>query len=518
MPLPSYPTNPDSRTNRMMRARKSGPAGPRDTSAHAAEQISTQILFDRTPPRDLECEMCLLGSLILEPKMVLDAQAILTGASDFYDDKHAAIYQAIIDLYDKTGTGDLAQMISLLRDRQQLERCGGVDYLEVLANSVPAATNAPHFARIVSDKARVRRLIDTAGQIIYDAYHIGQDVTITQVIDQAAAAVNDLALSGSTSHTATLEDELDAVLRRAEVADGSNPDGIATGYYDLDIMVPGGLKPGDFVVIGARPSMGKTSLATNIAEQICACGGENNTSVPTLIISREMKKTQIVERILAARSGINLSKFRSNTALLDTELRSALTAGAELKTLPLLIDDAPQCDIASIRAKTRQLVQQHGIRVVIIDYLQLLESGSHRYENRTVEVGAISRGLKKLANELSIVVICLAQLNRASTEHTRPRMSDLRESGSIEQDADIVMLLHREEYYHKADPQWALDHPDMVGIAELIIDKQRSGPTGVVKLRWLDHLTRFVNAGQQTHHALHNVGSIFDAAQQGTRN
>lgn len=516
MPLPTYPTSPRARTRPGHHTGHH--PGPRDTSAHAAEQISAHVLFDRQPPRDLECEMSLLGSLILEPKMVLDAQANLTSAADFYADKHREIYQAIVDLYDTTGTGDLTQLLSLLRDRGQLERVGGVDYLEQLANTVPAATNAPHFARIVSEKARVRRLIDTAGQIIYDAYHLGQDVTVTQVIDQAAAAINDLALTGTSSHTATLEDELDRVLRRCEVADGRNPDGVFTRYDDLDQMVVGGFKPGDFVVIGARPSMGKTSLATNMAEQICMAGGENMNHVPTLIISREMKKTQIVERILAARSGINLSKFRSNTALNDRELRSALTAGAELRAMPLLIDDAPQCDIASIRAKTRQLVQQHGIRVVIVDYLQLLESGTHRYENRTVEVGAISRGLKKLANELSIVVICLAQLNRASTEHHRPRMSDLRESGSIEQDADIVMLLHREEYYHKADPQWALDHPDMVGIAELIIDKQRSGPTGVVKLRWVDHLTRFVNAGPHGSPSQDNVGSIFDASPAGTRN
>lgn len=496
-------TNP--RTTRLGPAR---PAGPRDSSAHAEREISSQVLFGREAPRDLECEMCLLGSLILEPKMLLDAQAFISSATDFYDDKHAHIYQAITDLYDKTGTGDLVQLISLLRDRKQLERVGGVEYLETLANCVPAATNAPHFARIVSDKARLRRLIDTAGQIIYDAYHTGQDVTIAEVIDQAAASVNDLALRGVQSHTASLEEELDRVIRRAEVADGSNPDGIFTRFDDFDQMVCGGFKPGEFIVVGARPSMGKTSWATNVAEQVAKGGGDNYTPVPTLFISREMKKSQLTERILAGRSGINLSKFRANTPLSDRELSNALQAGAELKALPLYIDDAPNTDITSIRALTRKLVQQHGIRIVIIDYLQLLSAGHHRHENRTVEVGAISRGLKLLALELNIAVVCLAQLNRASTDRARPRMNDLRESGSIEQDADVVLLLHREEYYHKADPQWAIEHPDEIGIAELIVEKQRSGPTGVVRLRWFDHLTRFGNINQHT--PAIDTGGIFN--------
>lgn len=470
-------------------------------------QISAQELFDRQPPYALEAEMCLLGSLILEPKIIPEALPFVRGSKDFYDDKHGHIYQAIIDLYDQRNTGDLVQLIDLLRDRKVLDLCGGVDYLETLANSVPAATNAPHFARIVGEKAKLRRLIDTAGQIIYDAYHTGElgPEGAREVLDKAEMAVFEIAQEAASSDPQSLAELLELELQRIEKADfeGGGYSGVATGYYDLDEMLRG-FQPGEFIIIAARPSMGKTALAMNLAEQMAMggliAGQASGKQSPVGFFSLEMSKGAIVQRLLSARSGVSGQSLRGGHKISDRDLRELIVAAEDLKHAPIYIDDSPDLTVLNLRARARRMSAQYGIKCIMIDYLQLMSAPGAARESRQVEVSTISRGVKSLARELNVPVICLSQLNRGSEnrEGNRPRMSDLRESGSIEQDADVVILLHREEYYHVQDENWKLENPDKVGIAELIIAKQRNGPTGVVKLAWDNKTTRFKSLDQHS--------------------
>jgi hypothetical protein len=274
--------------------------------------------------------------------------------------------------------------------------------------------------------------------------------------------------------------------------------GVATGYYDLDDKLRG-LQPGELLVLAARPSMGKTALALNLAEQM-ACGGISSGQTPTKrvhvgIFSLEMSKQALVQRMLSARSGVQGQLLRGGTRMGDKNLRDLMMAADELKAAPIYIDDSPDLTVLNLRARARRMVAQHGVKAIMIDYLQLMSAPGAARESRQVEVSTISRGVKALARELKVPILCLSQLNRASEsrEGNRPRMSDLRESGSIEQDADVILLLHREEYYHVQDESWKQENPDKVGIAEIIIAKQRNGPTGVVKLYWDNNTTRFKN-------------------------
>jgi replicative DNA helicase len=462
--------------------------------------ISAKELFDRQPPFSLEAEMSLLGSLILDPKVTPDALPLIKNELDFYDEKHSHIYKALIDLYDQRNSGDLVQLLDLLRDRHVLDLVGGPEYLEVLVSGVPAAVNAPHFARIVGEKAKLRRLIDTAGQIIYDAYHSGQlgPEGAREVLDKAEMAVFEIAQETVASDPQALAILLEQEILRIEAADfeGGAYTGVATGYHDLDEMLRG-FQPGELIIIAARPSMGKTALALNLAEQMAlgglTAGMQGAKPVPIGLFSLEMSKNAIVQRLLSARSGVSSQSLRGGHKIPDSDFRNLIKAAEDLKSAPVYIDDTPDLTVLNLRARARRMVQQYGVRCIMIDYLQLMSAPGAARESRQVEVSTISRGVKALSRELKIPVICLSQLNRGSEqrEGNRPRMSDLRESGSIEQDADVVILLHREEYYHVQDEDWKLENPDKVGLAELIIAKQRNGPTGIVKLGWDTKTTRF---------------------------
>ncbi len=453
----------------------------------------------------LEAEMSLLGSIILEPKMVAEVLSLVKGEGDFYKEAHGHIYRAVVDIYDQRNSGDLVQLVDLLRDRKVLDDVGGIDYLEQLANSVPAPTNAAFFAKIVGEKAKLRRLIDTAGQIIYNAYHTGElgPEGAREVLDRAEMAVFEIAQEQAVSDPQGLAELLETELRRIEAADfeGGAFSGVATGYYDLDEMLRG-FQPGEFIIIAARPSMGKTALALNLAEQIAlgglSAGTQSSRQSPVGLFSLEMSKSAIVQRLLSARSGVSSQSLRGGHKIPDRDLRELMLAAEDLKVAPVYIDDTPDLTVLNLRARARRMVQQYGVKCIMIDYLQLMSAPGAARESRQVEVSTISRGVKSLARELNLPVICLSQLNRGSEtrEGNRPRMSDLRESGSIEQDADVVILLHREEYYHVQDEDWKSENPDKVGVAELIIAKQRNGPTGVVKLFWDNKTTRFRNLEQ----------------------
>jgi replicative DNA helicase len=446
--------------------------------------------------------MSLLGSMLLDPQMIPDVLPLVSRADQFYKESHGAIYDAIVEVYDRHHSGDLVQIAEHLRGRDQIELIGGPEYLVDLAESVPSAVNAPHYARIVADRARLRKLIDAAGTILYDAYHAGQDSEGSkQVIDQAEMSIFDIAQEEQVGEPERLKELLQQQIELIEQAEGRGISGIETGFDDLDKLLSG-LQQGEMLILAARPSMGKTALALNLAEQVAFGGrtpwsaGKGSKHVPVGFFSLEMSRGSLAQRLLSARSGIDAHKLRTGSLTMD-EWQKLSDAAGELYDVPIYIDDTPGMTVLNLRARARRMVAKHGVKVIFVDYLQLLTAPGAARESRQVEVSTISRQIKALARELSIPIVTLAQLNRGAEqrERNRPRMSDLRESGSIEQDADVVMLLHREAYYHKDDEEWVNDpaNEELLHLTELIIAKQRNGPTGVVKLTWDDTTTRFKN-------------------------
>ena len=460
---------------------------------------SVERLFDRLPPHSLEAEMSLLGSMILDPQVIADVLPIVQSPDAFYSSAHGAVFKALLVLYEQHQAGDLVMLVDALRDADQLKDAGGEEYLVKLAEGVPAPTSAPYYARVVADKHRLRLLIEASGKILYEAYHPGEGAqAVNEVLDQAESRIFAIAEQAQSGEAQSLEELLQEEIERLEAIEGTGISGIPTGYIDLDEKLTG-LHAGEMIIVAARPSMGKTALALNIAEQVAFGGAsigqrQKGQPVPVAFFSLEMSKSAVTARMLSARSGVDSHKMRTGKFSTD-DFQRLIRAAGELGEAPIYIDDTPSLSILGLRARSRRLVRKHGIRCIVIDYLQLLSSPGGARESRQVEVSEISRGIKALARELDVPVICLAQLNRGpeQREGKQPRISDLRESGSIEQDADVVLLLHREEYYHIGDEDWQIENPEMVGLAELIVAKQRNGPTGVVKLAWDNTTTRFKN-------------------------
>jgi replicative DNA helicase len=450
--------------------------------------------------------MSLLGSMILDPRVIADVMPIVRGPEAFYDAAHAKIYASIVALVDKTNAVDLVLLAQVLKDQGVLDAVGGVSYLEKLAFEVPTASNAPHFARIVADKHRLRRLIDAAGQILYDTYHAGEVIgeEARALIDTAEQRIFEIAQEEQTSDIEVLERLLHQEFERLhEIESGKRViDGVRTGFYDLDAML-GGFQPGEMIILAARPSMGKTALLLNLAEQIALGTDMPGSTRPVRervavgVFSLEMSKSLLAQRMLSAWSGVSSHRIRSGQLRHSPEDEYALLLQAtqQLGQAPIFIDDTPGLTVSAMRARARRMVAQHKVGCIMVDYLQLISAPMQARESRQVEVAAVSRGIKALARELKVPILALSQLNRGpeGREGNRPRLSDLRESGSLEQDADVVLLLHREEYYHVQDPEWAATNPDRVGIAEIIVAKQRNGPTGVVELSWNADTTRFTN-------------------------
>ncbi len=421
--------------------------------------------------------MCLLGSILLEPRVLGDTTFIIRDGEDFYKPANGAVYDAMVELYDVNASLDIVQLNQLLVDRDILEAVGGQEYLVELASGVPTAANANHYARLVREKAMVRRLIEEAGVILQLAFESRDSASA--ILDAAEGRIFSIAERYEQSEVEVLGRLVQEVVEKLQASDGHRSTGVLTGFTDLD-EITGGFQPGDVIIIAGRPSMGKTALALNIAENMAVRG------VGVGIFSLEMSKHQLVERLLAARSGIDLHRLRR--MMLGKEHYSRLfSACGDLRDAPMYIDDLAGATLLQIRARARRLVSKHGVKAIFIDYIQLITTGG-RVESRQLEVSAISRGLKALARELNVPVVCLSQLNRSpeQREGHRPRLSDLRESGSLEQDADVVALLHREDYYHQSEEDYEPSH-----VAELIIAKQRNGPTDVVKLSWIEWCTRF---------------------------
>ncbi len=437
----------------------------------------------RSMPESLAAEAAVLGSMIVDPECIGDVVEVLERDA-FYRIEHRHIYEALVSLYEKNkGIGiDAVLLRDELAKRGLLEEVGGVEYIGKILDSTPSAANAAYYASVVKDKMLLRELISVAGEILDAAYQ--QSGETNEMLDEAEQRIFAVTDKNITTNAAALKDLVVRSFELIESRQGTHVTGLATGYYELDDLTCG-LQNGEMVIVAGRPSMGKTSLALNIAEHLGLM-----EKVPTAIFSLEMGRQQLAERFLCSISEIDSQKVRRGL-LSDEHYKKLANACAELSEAPIYIDDASTLTPLELRAKARRLKSKYDIRCIVVDYLQLMHLGSGQSESRQQEITAISRYLKALARELNLPVVVLSQLNRSpeGREGHRPRMSDLRESGSIEQDADVIMLLHREDYYHRGEPDYQEDNT-----AEVIIAKQRNGPTGTVKLVFREKVTRFENA------------------------
>jgi len=421
--------------------------------------------------------MSLLGSMLIEREAIGAVLEIIPrqDAERFYRGDHQALFGVLVDLYDRNEPIDVRVILDELRRRGQLEEVGGVDYLTDLVESVPSAANAEHYARIVRDKSLLRDLIRCTDQIGRDAYE--QQENVQELLDQAERQFFQVTEQRIRNQPDPIRQALTETFQRIEAREGHLLTGLSTGFLELDDLTTG-LQNGEMVIIAGRPSMGKTAIGLNIAAHVAAEEGK-----PAAFFSMEMSKQQVAQRILCSRARIDSRKLRRGM-LSEAEIQKLGILCGELADAALFIDDTPGMTVLELRAKARRLALRHEICAVFVDYLQLMYVP--RAESRQVEIAEISRGLKALARDLNIPVVAMAQLNRSpeGREGHRPRMSDLRESGAIEQDADVVLLLHRDCYY---DPN---KNP---GVAEVIVAKQRNGPTGMVQLHFEEHITRFDN-------------------------
>ncbi len=437
--------------------------------------------LERLPPQNLEAEQAVLGSMLLEDEAVGHAAELLE-ESAFYKDSHRKIFSALLSLYTANVPVDLVTITNELKKHNLLEEIGGASYLAILTSIVPTAANAEHYCRIVKQKSILRELIRATTQIASASYE--ESVEPDYLLDRAEALIFDIASKKIKRDAVAMKDiikssieMIDALYQRKGAITG-----LPTGFIELDQQLAG-LQPSDLIVVAGRPAMGKSSLTLCIAEHVAL---EHKTGVA--LFSLEMSKENVVQRMLCSHARINAHNVR--TGMLSTSDWPNLTkAAGKLSEAPIYIDDSPGTSVLELRAKARRLKSRHDIGLVIVDYLQLMEESS-RAENRQQEISIISRSLKALARELNVPVIAVSQLSRAPErrESFRPRLSDLRESGAIEQDADVVLMLFREDYYNLTD--------ENRGIAEIIIAKQRNGPTGTVKLTFLNEYTRFETLAQ----------------------
>jgi len=445
--------------------------------ARRAATTEQPSLLQRVPPQNLEAERAVLGSLLLVNEhinQVVDSLSV----EEFYSRGHQVVYRAILDLYNRGEAVDFLTLRDELRRKDQLEAAGGIAYLSALTDVVPAVANVQHYTRIVRETAALRSLIQASTDILSSAY--GEAERADQLLDEAESRIFEIAERRLTSDLIPLKDVVKRAMEHIESIHerGSRITGLATGFYELDELTAG-LQPAEFIVLAARPAIGKTTFALNVAERVAVTDGK-----PVALFSLEMSTQQLAQNLLCLHRRLDAQRLRKG--MLSNEERSELRLAAEvLYQAPVFLNDSPSLSVLGLRAKARRLKRQHDIQLVVVDYLQLMEPPPA--ESRQQQVAEISRALKGLARELHIPVIGVSQLNRApeAREDHRPRLADLRESGAIEQDADVVLLLHRDDAY---DPS---KNP---GVAEIEIAKQRNGPTGIVRLTFRRECLRFENA------------------------
>lgn len=434
----------------------------------------------RLPPQNMEAEQAILGAMLISAEAAAEASENLE-PDDFYRKAHGIIFKAMRDLYEQGQPVDVVTTTAALGSREgALDAIGGAEYIANLAAALPTAMHVEHYANIVKEKALLRRIISAATEIAEDSY--GGERTAGDVLADAERKILDLSANRKVRDFTHIGDVLENTFDRIEAlyqTDGKLT-GIPTGYSELDRMTSG-FQKSDLIIVAARPSVGKTAFALNIAQNAAVRAGQ-----PVAIFSLEMSKEQLVQRMLCAEAYIDGHKLRTGT--LDDDDWPKLSMGVSaLGSAPIYIDDTPGINIVDLRSKLRRLKSQHGLGMVVIDYLQLIQGRRGSGENRQQEISEISRTLKQLARELEVPVVSLAQLSRGveQRQDKRPMMSDIRESGSIEQDADIVAFLYRDDYYdHESEKK---------NIIEIIIAKQRNGPVGKVELVFLKNYNKFVN-------------------------
>ncbi len=436
----------------------------------------------RSMPESLPAEAAVIGSMIVDPRCIGDVIEKIDREA-FYHTEHQIIFDAILELFGKNrGEGiDGILVRDELERHGQLEEIGGLEYLRQVMETVPSSANVEYYADIIREKMLLRETITAATDILNNAYD--ESGTAREKLDDAERRIFAVTNMRITSSAEGLKDLVTRTFELIEKREGTHVTGRPTGYFELDDLTCG-LQSGEMIIIAGRPSMGKTAFALNMAEHIGIV-----EKIPLVIFSLEMGKQQLAERFLCSHSRVDSQLVRKG--MLDTDhYRKLVESCGVISEAPVFIDDTPALSPLEIRAKARRPKRSHDIQCIMVDYLQLMHLGTGRVESRQQEISTISRYLKALARELEVPVVVLSQLNRAAErrEGHRPRMSDLRESGSIEQDADVVMLLHREDYYHRGDPEYEPDHT-----AEVIIAKQRNGPTDTVKLTFLEKCTRFEN-------------------------
>ena len=440
--------------------------------------MAGQEMIEKIPPQSLEAEAAVLGSMLLDRDAISLAIEMID-SSCFYKDAHKKIYSSITKLYDDNKAVDLITVVEELKKTNALDDVGGPAYVSNIASSIPTAANIAHYIKIVKEKHILRNLINASTQIALECYNTAHDADT--LVDKAEQVIFEIAAKKVESRSVPLRDvirssieTIDNLYHRKE-----NITGIATGYRDLD-MRTAGLQYSDLIVIAGRPSMGKSALATCIAEHVGVVEKK-----PVAFFSLEMSKEQLVQRMLCSHARVDAHKVRTGF-LSQADWPRLVTAAGKLSEAPIFIDDSPGISVMELRAKARRLKAQHDIQLIVLDYLQLMQ-GPPNSDSRQQEISEISRSLKALARELRVPLIAISQLSRAVEQRSdhRPQLSDLRESGAIEQDADLVILLLREEYYNPTE--------ENKGVSEIIIAKQRNGPVGSLNLTFIGEYMRFEN-------------------------
>lgn len=450
-------------------------------------------VLDRQPPYAPEAEISVLGGMLIDGDAVAKAVEIVDDTM-FYREANRRVFRCMARLFQRGQVIDPVTLREELQKMDELDAIGGMPYLSELVDAVPTAANIEYHARIVRERALLRRLIEASSQIIRDSYEPGER-EVEQVLDQAEQLIFQVAQSHDRAGFVWIKKILYPTFEKIEQLQAAQGGitGVPTGFYDLDEMT-GGFQKGDLVIIAARPSMGKTSLVMGVALHASI-----SHQIPTAVFSLEMSKEQLVQRMLCSEALVDLGRLLRGRLTDDDYVRLAQAAG-HLNTAPIWIDDSGSLSVLEMRAKARRLkAEQPELGLIIVDYIQLMQGSVGQQENRQQEVSAISRGLKGLSKELGVPILALSQLSRAPEQRAdhRPQLSDLRESGSLEQDADLVMFLYRPEYY--VTPTDAQEQ-GLVGKAELIIGKQRNGPTGTVELFFRKESTRFESFSHQDSH------------------
>jgi len=438
--------------------------------------------LDKIPPQNIEAEMATLGAMLIDEKIIAEVLEFVHERS-FYKGEHQVIFKTIVSLFDARKKVDILTVSEALSKKKVIEKIGGSVYLTTLADFVPTSASASHYARIIKEKEILRSLIESANEIATSVYK--EQGEVSSILDKAEKLIfeiSDRRVEGSYVHIKDIiKDGIELI--ESLYHKKSRVTGIPTGFKDFDLKTAG-LQKGDLIIAAGRPSMGKSAFVTSIAGYVAV-----EEKIPVAIFSLEMSKEQLMQRFLCAQAKVEINRVRTGF-LAPSEWPILTNAAGKLSEAPIYIDDTPALNIFEIRSKARRLKAHHNVQLILVDYLQLIR-GVRRGDNRQQEISDISQSLKALAKELSVPVIAVSQLSRAveMREGHRPKLSDLRESGAIEQDSDVVVLLFREEYYKPTD--------ENQGIADVIVAKQRNGPVGTIKLTFLKEYTKFVDLARE---------------------